>query len=185
MSMTQTLSADRVGGLIWIVFGAAVVYGSWIMDRLESLGIPPATAPGVVPGLLGIGIVIFGLVLVVRREPAARLAAAVPPDAAVDATPGAASDLGAVPHADEFHWKRGLLSWVLCMTYAAVLLGSGLHYWVLTVSFLLLHVLLLDETERVPARPTARRLIVAAILAPAVATAVMLVFERIFLVRLP
>jgi hypothetical protein len=66
-----------------------------------------------------------------------------------------------------------------------VLLGGGLHYWMLTAAFLFLHVLLLDETERVPASPTTRRLIAAAILAPAVATAVMLVFERIFLVRLP
>ena len=78
-----------------------------------------------------------------------------------------------------------MLSWVLCMTYGGVLLGSGLHYWVLTAGFLFLHVMLLDETERVPARPTSRRLLLAAILAPAVATAVMLVFERIFLVRLP
>ena len=52
------------------MFGAAVVYGSWTMDRLESLGIPPSTAPGVVPGLLGIGIIIFGLVLVLRRDAA-------------------------------------------------------------------------------------------------------------------
>ena len=78
-----------------------------------------------------------------------------------------------------------MLSWVLCMTYGGVLLGGGLHYWVLTAGFLFLHVMLLDETERVPARPTLRRLLLAAILAPAVATAVMLVFERIFLVRLP
>lgn len=179
MAMTWTMTADRVGGFIWIVFGAAVIYGSWMMDRLESLGIPPATAPGVVPGLLGLGIVIFGLVLVLRRGPAG------PPAALVIADAQPAADAAPIPHADEFHWKRVLLSWVLCMTYGAVLLGGGLHYWMLTAAFLFLHVLLLDETERVPASPTTRRLIAAAILAPAVATAVMLVFERIFLVRLP
>ena len=68
MPMARTISADRVGGVIWVVFGTAVIYGSWIMDRLKLLGIPPATAPGVVPGLLGIGIIIFGLVLLARRE---------------------------------------------------------------------------------------------------------------------
>ena len=78
-----------------------------------------------------------------------------------------------------------LLSWVLCMTYGGVLLGGGLHYWVLTACFLFLHIMLLDESERVPARPVLYRLVLAAILAPVVATAVMLVFERIFLVRLP
>ena len=71
------------------------------------------------------------------------------------------------------------------MTYGGVLLGGGLPYWVLTAAFLFLHIILLDETEHVPAPPTLRRLLTAAILAPVVATVVMLVFERIFLVRLP
>ena len=177
--MMRALSADRVGGLIWAVLGLAVVYGSWTMDRLESLGIPPATAPGVVPGLLGLGIIAFGLILIVRREPAA-------PDAAVIVPPEAdAATALPVPPSDALHWRRVLLSWLLCMTYGALLLGSGLHYWVVTAAFLFLHILLLDETERVPASPTARRLLTAAIIAPVVATVVMLTFERIFLVRLP
>ena len=69
------------------------------MDRLQSLGIPPATAPGVVPGLLGIGIIIFGLILLVRREPAADATAApaapadanVPADAVVPAASATSS----------------------------------------------------------------------------------------------
>ena len=88
-------------------------------------------------------------------------------------------------HAEEFDWKRVALSWLLCVTYGGVLLGSGLHYWALTASFLFLHILLLDETDRVPASPTLRRLVIAAVVAPVVATVVMLTFERIFLVRLP
>jgi hypothetical protein len=177
--MAASARADRLGGLIWIAFGAAVVYGSWTMDRLESLGIPPATAPGVVPGLIGIGIIIFGLVLAVRRKTAAR------PDVAASTEPTPLVAAPVIPPADEFHWKRVMLSFALCMIYGVGLLGSGLHYWIVTAAFLFLHVLLLDETERVPASPTPRRILLAAILAPAVATAVMLVFERIFLVRLP
>jgi len=71
MPLTKLLSADRIGGLIWVAFGLAVVYGAWAMDRLESLGIPLATAPGVVPGLLGIAFIIFGSILLVRHEPGA------------------------------------------------------------------------------------------------------------------
>src|SRR5688572_25172656 len=108
MPMAQTISADHVGGAIWIAFGAAVIYGSWMMDRLESLGIPPATAPGVVPGLLGIGIIIFGLVLAVRRSPAGRSAAAA------DSAGPTVAEAEPAPHTDEFHWKRVLLSWMLC-----------------------------------------------------------------------
>jgi putative tricarboxylic transport membrane protein len=176
MQWTRALSADRIGGLVWIAFGAAVVYGSWAMDRLQSLGIPPATAPGVVPGLLGIAFIIFGAVLLARREPATDGAS----DAAAPAEATAPTAQG-----DEFHWRRVALSWALCMTYGAVLLGGGLPYWVLTAAFLFLHILLLDETEAVPAVPTLRRLVTAAVIAPAVATVVMLVFQRIFLVRLP
>jgi len=112
----RSLSTDRIGGLIWIVFGGAVVYGSWTMDRLQSLGIPPSTAPGVVPGLLGLGIILFGLILVIRREgrPVASFAHehGLPAEAAA-------------PDADEFHWKRAALSGVLCLTYGGALLGRG------------------------------------------------------------
>jgi putative tricarboxylic transport membrane protein len=176
MQWIKAVSADRIGGLIWVAFGGAVVYGSWAMDRLQSMGIPPATAPGVVPGLLGIGIIIFGLILLVRREPST---------ADAEETAASIEAPADMPAADELQWKRGALSWALCMTYGGVLLGGALPYWVLTAAFLFLHILLLDETEAVPAVPTLRRLATAAVIAPVVATVVMLVFQRIFLVRLP
>jgi hypothetical protein len=175
MSLTG-LSADRIGGLIWIVFGGAVVYGSWTMDRLQSLGIPPSTAPGVVPGLLGIGIIIFGAVLLIRRE-----ATAAPVFIEGEATAGEP----AAPDEQSFNWKRAALSALLCLAYGGLLLGSGIHYWLLTTAFLFLHIVLLDETPDVPARPTLRRVVTAVIIAPAFATAVTLVFQYIFLVRLP
>jgi len=169
----KALSADRIGGLIWVAFGGAIVYGSWMMDRLESLKIPPSTAPGVVPGLLGLGIIIFGMVLLVRRgsgEAAAPSFAGHGTEAAADAP---------------FDWKRVLLSWTLCLAYGALLLGRGIPYLALTVAFLFLHMLLLDETDSVPARPTLRRTLIAAAIALVVATAVALVFRYVFLVRLP
>jgi putative tricarboxylic transport membrane protein len=176
MVSMRTLSADRIGGLIWIVFGAAVIYGSWTMDRLQSLGIPPSTAPGVVPGLLGIGIILFGLVLVLRGDVALKPALAEA-EGAAPAEP--------TPSGSDFHWKRAALSAFLCLTYGGALLGSGVPYWLLTMAFLFLHIILLDETADVPARPNLRRLITAAIIAPTFAIAVSLVFQYIFLVRLP
>jgi hypothetical protein len=174
--MTKLLSADRIGGLIWFVFGVAVVYGSWMMDRLESMNIPPSTAPGVVPALQGIGFIIFALILMFRAQKRTIVNTYASDDAPV-----------AVAEQDEggFYWKRILLSWALCMTYAAVLLGSGIHYWALTVAFLFLHAILLDDTEHVPAKPTLRGIIAAAIMALAISTIVTLIFRYIFLVRLP
>jgi len=181
MQSTKLLSTDRIGGLIWVAFGLAVVYGAWAMDRLESLGIPLATAPGVVPGLLGIAFIIFGSILLVRHEPGAGDI----PEPAIPASAAAADAVAATAHGDEFDWRRVALSWLLCVTYGGVLLGGGLPYWALTAGFLFLHILLLDETDRVPASPTLRRLVIAALVSPTVATVVMLTFERIFLVRLP
>ena len=172
----KLMTADRIGGLIWIVFGAAVIYGSWVMDRLETLGIPPSTAPGVVPGLLGAFIILFGLVLALRR-----VAAGTP---AFEQAEGGAP-VEADPAESDFNAKRAALSAFLCLAYGGALLGSGIPYWLLTTAFLFLHIMLLDETSDVPARFNPRRAIMAAILAPAFATAVTFIFQYIFLVRLP
>ena len=168
------LSADRIGGLIWIAFGGAIVYGSWAMDRLTSLNIPPSTAPGVVPGLLGLGIIVFGMVLAVRRTSTLMAAPSF-----------AASEVEAAKADEPLDWKRILLSWALCLAYGGLLLGRGIPYWALTVAFLFAHILLLDESDRVPARLTLRRTLSAAAIALLVATAVALVFRYVFLVRLP
>jgi len=172
----KLFTADRIGGLIWFVFGVAVVYGSWMMDRLESMNIPPSTAPGVVPALQGIGFIIFALILMFRSEKHTIVNTYAPGEA--DAAP-------ADNRQESFYWKRILLSWSLCLAYGAVMLGSGIHYWALTVAFLFLHAILLDDTEQVPARPTLRRMIVAAVMALTIATIVTLIFRYIFLVRLP
>ena len=49
------------------------------------------------------------------------------------------------------------MSWTLCMVYGGLLLGRGVPYWALTVAFLFAHIMLLDESDQVPARPTLRR----------------------------
>ena len=182
--MTETLSqlrtsmtADRIGGLIWLIFGAALTYGSWTMDRLESQGVSAVTAPGLVPGLLGIGIIAFSLVLVFRRRPARVVGysgEATAPDGAEAAGSAQPDD-----------WRRLILSWVLCMTFAGVLLGRGLPFWLLAGGFVFLHIVVLEDPERVAARPLPQRLLIAALIATATAAIVSFVFQQIFLIRLP
>lgn len=180
MKQSGKMTADRIGGLIWVALGAAIIYGSWAMDRLTSLQIHPATAPGLVPGLLGAGIAILGLVLLFRKQAGSTgdFSVAQEEQKADLAVPEEASDEGIA-------WNRVILSWALCMTYGAVLLGHGIPYWVLTAAFLFLHINLIDDTGNVPARLDKRRMITAAVVAALFATAVALVFEKIFLVRLP
>jgi hypothetical protein len=179
MTLSGKMTADRIGGLIWIILGAAIVYGSWTMDRLTQLQIHPATAPGLVPGLLGAGIVLLGLILVVRKREAATAdfapASDIVAEAAITDAPG--DDSLAIP--------RVALSWALCLAYGGVLLGHGLPYWVLTAAFLFVHINLIDEDSAVPAPISKQRALTAALIAIGFSLAVAQVFEKIFLVRLP
>ncbi len=167
-----TASADWSGRSL--AARSCTVHGRWTGWSL--LKIPPATVPGLVPGLLGAGLIVFGLILLLR------------PTDYVPGTESFATDLPKedTPVADSgFSWKRLILSWTICMTYGGLLLGRGVHYWILTACFLAAHILLLDDTDNVPARPDLHRIVLVAILAPVIATAVTLVFQYIFLVRLP
>ncbi|WP_423455157.1 hypothetical protein [Ottowia sp. VDI28] len=58
--------ADLRDAIGWIALGLAVLVGSITMDRLEHQNINPYTVPGLLPGLLGIAMVILGSVLGVR-----------------------------------------------------------------------------------------------------------------------
>ncbi|BAT59151.1 tripartite tricarboxylate transporter TctB family protein [Variibacter gotjawalensis] len=152
--------ADRIGGLIWVILGGAIVYGSWTMDRLEGRIETPLAAPGLVPGLLGLGLIIFGAILLARRIPIG------------------ASD------AEEASWLRVVVSWALCFTYAGLLLGRGVPYIALTAAFLFAHLVLIGE-QTLGKWPEKRRLITIILVVAIVPVLVGSIFQYVFLVRLP
>jgi hypothetical protein len=157
------MTADRVGGVIWVLFGLLVFYASWTMDRLEEQGINPVTAPGLLPGLIGLALIAFGFVLIARRS---REAEAL-----------------AIEHGDDT--RRLVLSWFLCVMFAGVLLGRGLPFWLLAAVFVFVHILLLEDSDRIASIPLSRRIATAAIIAIGVAAALTMVFQELFLIRLP
>jgi hypothetical protein len=163
------MNGDRIAGVIWFVFGAAVFYGSWTMDRLASQNINPLTVPGLLPGLLGMGIMVMALVLISRRG-----------------IGWAASAMGVAP-AEETgtDWKRLLASWALCVAFAGILLGRGLPFWLLAAGFVFVHVLVLEDRHRIEGRSFLRRSIEAALIATATSAAVTYLFQNLFLIRLP
>ena len=60
----RALAASELrGGLVWVVFGIAVLALSWRMDRLEAQHINPYTVPGLLPGLLGIVTILLGALM--------------------------------------------------------------------------------------------------------------------------
>ncbi len=165
MTERPSVRAEIVWALIWIVFGAAVFYGAWTMDRLTALHINPYTAPGLVPGALGVGLVVLGGVLLlraVRAGDAAREAAAAP-----------------------LLTPRLLLAVALCLAYGLGLVGRGLPFWLTTLIFVFAGILAFQWPERRARGELVRGALVALLCAAGTAAGVTLVFQEIFLVRLP
>jgi Tripartite tricarboxylate transporter TctB family len=161
----QSRTADLVWSLVWMAAGAALFAGGYGMDRLESQHINPYTAPGLVPAALGAGIFVLGAFLLARsiRNHAGAAAAAS----------GGAS-LG-----------RLALAVALCLAYAAGLVGRGPPFWLATASFVFVAILAFRWTELSAERRLAKGAAVAAACAIGTAVGVTLVFQELFLVRLP
>lgn len=165
MGKGPSARADLLASLVWLVLGAAIVYGSWTMDRLEHLNINPYTAPGLVPGVLGGMIVLAGLALLVRSVRAGGRPA------------GADRESGG--------WGRFALALLLCVGYGAGLLGRGLPFWLATALFVTVFIFLFEHAERKERGQVGRGALLALVYGLSTAGVVTFLFEDLFLVRLP
>ena len=155
----------------WIALGIAVLVGSITMDRLEAQHINPVTVPGLLPGLLGIAMILLGSVLAVRSL---RL--------------GALAQRSPVASADQREQrKRAWVAIALCMGYGVVLVGHGIPFWVASSIYVTASILVFRRLSRDPAeRALGLRAWVQAVAIGVISSVVTwLVFERLFLVRLP
>jgi Tripartite tricarboxylate transporter TctB family len=101
--------------------GAAIVYASWTMDRLERHGAALYTAPGLVPGLLGLVLLVLGVVLALRRGGSSKSAALT--------------------------WGNTPLVLALCLGYAAGLVGR-MPFWLATFVFVTAFIALFEYPAR-------------------------------------
>jgi hypothetical protein len=147
---------DLAWSAAWIALGAAIVIGSWTMDRLERYGATFYSAPGLVPGVLGLVILLLGIVLGARalREGAVHAGASRP-----------------------WNWGNtpGVLA--LCLAYAVGLVGR-LPFWLATFLFVTVFIAIFEQ-------PGLRRRLMAPVYGAATSLAVTYLFEAVFLVRLP
>jgi hypothetical protein len=159
---------DAVG---WIVFGIAVLVGSMTMDRLEHQNINPVTVPGLLPGLLGIAMIVLGGIMGVRSWRRGALAKPLPP---------------ATAHQREER-KRVAIAVALCCGYGIVLVGHGIPFWLASTVYVLASILVFQRLGADPAerRLTARAWAQAFAIAAGASVVTWLVFEKVFLVRLP
>ncbi|MGA0570901.1 tripartite tricarboxylate transporter TctB family protein [Variovorax sp. VNK109] len=161
----KTARSDIIGGAGWIVFGALVLVESLRMDRFTQMGATLYTMPGFMPGLIGCVLMLLGVILIMRglgrrKSEAAQAGDAIPPAALIN--------------------RRTAYTLALCLVYACLLIGR-VHFIGATAVFVAAFVWLFT-----PEGVTPRKRIIAAVMAGlATAVTVDLVFEDVFLVRLP
>jgi hypothetical protein len=161
--------ADFLAGLVFVLLGLAVVFASLEMPRFEERDVNPYTAPGLVPGVLGAIILALGAVLFVR---------------AARAGGGRLSSPDAMSSSKDPGVRRLALSIALCLIYAGGLIGT-LHFWLATFLFVTAFVVLFEWPLATSRADRLRRLAIAPVLAAVIAAAVTLLFQDVFLVRLP
>jgi hypothetical protein len=165
------LRSDFLSAFGWMGLGIAILIGSVMMDRLEKQDINPYTIPGLLPGLLGIAMTILGALLAVRSWRPGLLASAAASDAS----------------ADRAERKRLLLVLGLCLAFGVVLVGHGLPFWLAAAIFVTVAILSLQARQRKSTGQTLslRMVVSTAAIGLGAGVAITLVFQELFLVRLP
>jgi Tripartite tricarboxylate transporter TctB family len=162
---------DFLSAIGWMALGIAILIGSVMMDRLENQDINPYTIPGLLPGLLGIAMIVLGALLAIRSWRAHPL----PPTETTDTSTSQAGR------------KRLVLVLGLCLAFGVGLVGHGLPFWFVVTIFVTSSILILQYHQR-PASEAPidlRQFAAAAAIGLGAGIAITIVFQDLFLVHLP
>ena len=165
------LRSDFFSAFGWMALGVAILIGSIMMDRLKNQDINPYTIPGLLPGLLGIAMTILGALLAARSWRPGLLASAAGGDAATRRA----------------ERKQILLVLALCLIFGVVLVGHGLPFWLAAAIFVSVAIVALQSRQRQATgqKLSLRAVATAAAIGLGAGIAITIVFQEIFLVRLP
>jgi len=141
------------------------------MPRFLERGIEIFTAPGVVPGFYGVVLIILSSILMLRalRRRAAHLA-----------TPGEGQPETTTTNDN----TRLAVAAALGILYAVGLIGR-VPFWLGTAAYVFAFIAYFEWDTASDRRQRQRNLVIAATIALAAGLGVWLVFEKLFLVRLP
>jgi hypothetical protein len=163
--------ADFLTGIALICLSVYVIIESWQMPRLAHLKVHPLSVPGIVPAFIGMVLLLFGTILVIRsiRRGGHRLGFSYDGLRRLFSKPGN---------------QYLLLTAFLTIGYAGFLIGL-LPYWLATGLFIFVFVVLFEWERGMTVAQWRRCSISAGIIAAVSSAAVTWVFERLFLVTLP
>lgn len=159
--------SDLAQALFWLIVGGAIFYASWTMDRLDSLGVKAFSAPGLLPGVLGVFIFVLGLAMLVRALQAGAL---------VQRREGVSPAI---------EWRRIAIPLALCLGFAAGLVGRGLPFWAAAWIYVAVMVWTLQYKERKMRGELGRLAAISISVGAGASIAISAVFQELFLIRLP
>lgn len=171
MDDRQMNKADFVTSIVLIAFSVSVVVLSLQLPRLEHRNINPYTAPGIVPGFLGIIIGVLSMILfirsIVRRGWKLEL-----------------TGKGIVGFFKGETFFRLALTIGLSVFYGIFLIGI-MPYWLATGIFIFVFILVFEIKLHVPLKDQRKRLLFAFVVSVVSTAAIAGLFRYIFLVDLP
>lgn len=157
--------ADFWTGIVLAAVGLFFAVQSWRMPRLEERGIDPLTAPGIVPGALGVALLVLGLILALRGRDDSR------PHVALASIIGVGDER-----------VRLVVALAINLVFALALVGH-LPFWLATFLYLIVFMSIFGLE---PGRSGwLWRAMMIVIVAAATSAGVVYLFETLFLVRLP
>ncbi|MTI15739.1 tripartite tricarboxylate transporter TctB family protein [Rhodobacteraceae bacterium RKSG542] len=172
----QNASADVISGYVFTILGFLVVLGSWAMPDFSELGASWYEAPGLTPGLLGAALSVCGVLLVMR--------APTVEEQGEDKLSSDQDEPMLELLKDPKSRQRVYITASLCVFYALVMVGL-LPFWLATALFVFAFIFGFEYEPGCERALLYRRAMVALIIALATSVAVTLVFQELFLVRLP
>ncbi|WBU51866.1 tripartite tricarboxylate transporter TctB family protein [Paracoccus sp. SCSIO 75233] len=156
--------ADRITACVFFALGIAMLVGGFTMDRLEIRQIHPLSIPGLMPMLLGAALAVCAVLLWLQAD--------------------LQSEEGAVLLGRDGSAKRLGLTVALTCFYALVLVGWLPFYWA-TAVFIAAFTTIFSWDQHTAGSARARVMAQAAVFGLIAAFAVVMLFEKAFLVRLP
>lgn len=158
--------ADLFAGLAFLAVSIAIVIGSLMMDRLERLQATIYTAPGLVPGILGLMLALMAVLLITRSVRAGALSQSL-------------------PAFDPKEYLRLAVSLLLCLGFAIGLVSHGLPFWLGSAIFVALFLIIFQFEERRQQSTVLRGIAFAVVYGLIAGLAIHHLFQDVFLVRLP
>ena len=162
---------DLLTGAFFSLFGLTVLYLAWLMPTYVEQKGEIYTAPGLVPAFYGTIVALLSLWMVGRSIQRGAL------------RPGGGDDAPAAAR-EGYSNVRLALAAALGLFFVFILLGR-MPFWLSSAIFIFLFIVLFEWHAELPWRARALRLGAAAAIGLVTGLSVMLLFERVFYVRLP